>query len=120
MRIGDKVRVLSSYIYTDGFKSVGSDKDLNGTFLGSGLLGEELGILLKYKVNSRFAIEVEGSKMWANLVGAANLDDGSVYKAFSATGGISSLEMTEKMSALRLMVGLTYTFSNTQSSTWWQ
>jgi hypothetical protein len=120
MRLGDKVRILSSYIYPDGFQSVGSDQKLNGTFIGSGLLGEELGILLKYKATSRFAFEIEAAKMWANLVGAASLDDGSVYKAFSSGGGISSLEMTEKMSAVRIMVGLSYTFSNKQSSTWWQ
>ncbi|MCX6181822.1 MAG: hypothetical protein NT150_07840 [Bacteroidetes bacterium] len=120
IRFGDKVRVLSSAIYPDGFHSVGSDKPLNGTFLGSGLLGEELGVLLKYKVNSKFAVEVDASKMWANLVAPASLDDGSVYKAFSGGGGISSLEITETMSAVRLMVGLSYTFSDIQNSTWWQ
>lgn len=120
MRIGDKVRVLSSAIYPDGFYSVGSDKALNGTFIGSGLLGEELGVLLKYKVTSKFSVEIEASKMWANLVVPVSVDDGSNYKAFSAKGGISSLEITETMSAVRLMIGLSYTFSDIQNSTWWQ
>lgn len=140
MRIGDRVRIVSDYIYADGFHSRGSDKNLNGTYMGQGLLGEELGVLLKYSLSSKIAIEVECSKMWANLVAPSTMDDKSLYKAFSGGGAGSNLPQDyatyntnapqytldngkfvhDKISATKLMIGISYTFSNKQNSTWWQ
>lgn len=140
MRIGDRIRIVSDYIYADGFHSRGSDKGLNGTYMGQGLLGEELGVLLKYKLSSKIAIEVECSKMWANIVTPSTMDDKSLYKAFSGGGFGSSLPQDyaaynanspqytldngqfvhDKISATKLMIGISYTFSDKQNSTWWQ
>jgi hypothetical protein len=140
MRIGDKLRVVSDYIYADGFHSRGSEKSLNGTFIGSGLLGEELGLLLKYRLNTRLSLEVELSKMWANSMSPSTMDDKSLYKAFTGDGDGSSLPqdyqlyngdpiqytlnsgkyITDKISATKLMVGISYIFSSKKNGSWWQ
>jgi hypothetical protein len=140
IRLGDKLRIVSEFIYADGFHSLGNEKEFNGTFIGSGLLGEELGLLMKYRLNDKFALELEVSKMWANSVTPSVMDDKSVYKAFTGDGAGASIPqdyalyngdpiqytldngkyLTDKISATKLLVGISYTFLRKKNGSWWQ
>ncbi len=140
IRFGDRTRLVSENIYADGFHSRGSDKSLNGTYSGQGLLGEELGLLVKLKLSKLIHLEVELNKMWANSLQPSTLDDKSNYKAFR-TGGVGSqlpqdyaaydkdplqytldngLVVHDKMSSTRIVIGVSFLISNYKNSTWWQ
>jgi hypothetical protein len=108
---GDPVRIHSTSVYVDGLPSYGSENDYNGTYMGSVTLGLEPGLLVKFKLGSKIAIECEVSKSWANNIGAHMMDDKSLYKAFTGMTGIDS-EVSDKFSATKLMVGISYTFFN--------
>ncbi len=112
MNIRDKIRIVSTYQYPDGFQSMGHEKGLNGTYMGLGLLGEEIGLLFRYRFTSNIALEIETSKMWANTVTPSSIDDKSLYKAFETIGTntSSTTGMTDKLSAFKLLVGISFSF----------
>jgi hypothetical protein len=121
MVIGGKTRVVSQYIYADGFHSYGSEINLNGTYANGPTLGEELGLLFKYNITKKMSIELELSNMWANLVAPSTLDDPSLYKAFSFAflNPAYTIGGSDKVSATKMMFGLSYTFSNKMNGTWY-
>jgi hypothetical protein len=111
LNFGDPIRIHSKSVYVDGLESFGSENSNNGTYMGSGTLGLELGLLMKYKIGNKFAIECEIAKNWLN--DSSNLlNDKSLYKAFS--GNLDGYEsgVSSKLSATKLMIGLSYTFYN--------
>jgi hypothetical protein len=108
---GDPVRIHSTSVYADGLVSYGSENDYNGTYMGVSTLGLEPGLLVKFKLGSKIAIECEVSKSWANNLSAHMMDDKSLYKAFTSMNGIDS-EVSDTFSATKLMLGISYTFFN--------
>lgn len=125
LRFGDRTRIESAYIYADGFHSRGSEKSFNGTYAGQGLGGNELGVLIQIKAGSHFVVEVEMAKMWANWLQPSVMNDHTQFKidglpqdnaAYLAGPLDYTLESKEyvhdQISATKLMVGLSYKFSN--------
>lgn len=133
LRIGTKTRIVSEYIYADGFHSMGSDKTLNGTYIGSGNFGSEFGAQMQLKLNDQFGIELEVLKNFNNWVTPSTISDGSNYKALSGNGGVSDLPqdyvlysqnppqytldskpyVKDYFTNFKCMIGLSYTFSST-------
>lgn len=92
MRAGDATRLTSSYIYRDGFESIGGDKTLNGTYLDAGTLGSEWGALLKMKIIKGLNLETKFVYQFNNSVIGSTFTDLSNYKTFS-TGGLGVLNL---------------------------
>ena len=120
MVIGAPIRFTYETIGVDGFHSRGSEKSSNGTYAASGpSLGEELGLLFKFNVSESFSIECEAANMWSNLVAPGTVDDPSLYKTFTGSISATSSGFTDKISATKLMIGLSYSFSNKMNGTWY-
>jgi hypothetical protein len=133
LRIGPKTRIVSEYIYNDGFHSMGSDKTLNGTYLGTGNMGSELGFQMQWKLKKKLGIEIEALKNFNNWVVPSTLSDGSNYKALGYGGGVYNLpqdyvlytqnplqyssdsksQVNNYFTSFKFMIGLSYTFSST-------
>ncbi len=132
MRITSKTRIVSSYKYADGFESMGGDKSLNGTYLGLGALGSELGFLIQYRISKKIQIDIGMVKQWNNSLTPSTMDDKSDFKAFKGTGGSqlpqdyasynadpfqyildSKLVVHDKSKGNKIMIGISYSISNT-------
>jgi hypothetical protein len=113
INIGNAFRLQSTSVYNDGFASYGSENGYNGTYMDSGSMGLEAGLLIKFKVLEKLAIECEPTYMWLNHVTPANLDDKSLFKTFANSGiggGEADSGITNKVVAPKLMIGLSYQF----------
>lgn len=113
INIGNAFRLQSTSVYVDGLASYGSENGYNGTYMDSGSMGFEAGLLIKFKVLEKLSIECEPTYMWLNHVTPDNLDDKSLFKAFAnggGGGGEADSGVSNKVIAPKLMVGLSYQF----------
>ncbi len=113
INIGNAFRLQSTSVYVDGLASYGSENIYNGTYMDTGTMGLELGLLIKFEVWNHFSIELEPAYMWLNGVTTDELYDKSLFKTF-ANGGVGSggenAEVSNKLSAPKLMIGVSYEF----------
>lgn len=113
INIGNAFRLQSTSVYADGFASYGSENAYSGTFMDTGTMGYELGLLVKFKIWKKFAIECEPAYMWLNIDSSDGLYDKSLYKTFSNGGGGSGGEeagVSNHVNAPKLMIGASYEF----------
>lgn len=113
INIGNAFRLHSTSVYVDGLASYGSENSYNGTYMDTGTLGFELGLLMKYKVWKDISLEVEPAYMWLNIDTTDQLNDKSLYKTFSNGGVGTSGEdagVSNHVKAPKLMIGVSYEF----------
>lgn len=111
MRVGGQARLSSAYIYRDGFESLGSEKELNGTFLTAGTLGSEFGLLCNYKLLKHLSIETKLCYQFNNSITPSTFDDFSNYKALNS-GNMGVLSLPEDYKTYQLNGGPNYILSN--------
>lgn len=112
LRFGGHSRIVSSYVYRDGFQSVGSDKDLNGTYLNSGVLGNELGILINYRIYRGLKLEFQAIRQSSNRIAPSDWGDISNYKALNSGNNFGMLTLPEDYKTYMEMGGADYVLAN--------
>ncbi|NOU46030.1 MAG: hypothetical protein HOO86_03100 [Bacteroidales bacterium] len=112
LRFGGHSRIVSSYVYRDGFQSVGSDKDLNGTYLNSGVLGNELGILINYRLYRGLKLEFQAIRQSSNRIAPSDWGDISNYKALNTGNNFGMLTLPEDYKTYMEMGGAEYVLAN--------
>ena len=113
INIGNAFRLQSTSVYVDGLTSYGGENKYNGTYMDTGTMGLELGLLMKFEIWNNISIECEPAYMWLNSVTNDELYDKSLLKTF-ANGGVGTggenAGVSNKLSAPKLMIGISYEF----------
>lgn len=114
-RFGGHSRIVSSYIYRDGYQSYGSEKDLNGTYLNSGLSGNEIGLNLNYRVFKGLALEFQFLRQSNNRIVPSFWGDLSNFKTLNASNFYGMIYLPEDYKTYMQNGGVNYTGKNITS-----
>lgn len=127
MLLHDECILRATYAYGDGYESMGSEKDMNGTYGSAGYMGILFETGLTYQINAHFGFEGFFNFQSGNLMSSSTFDDYSYYKAMNNNGiqmmtfpanyndyltapDIASYEgMRSRFRGMNLRIGMAYT-----------